>query len=242
MTSGSRNLAQKSVAVVVIVTLLNLVGVSPLVMMFVTGVVLVVWVVSRRSHNREVERIFEFYRAADAILREEERRWYGFEVAEVIEEGERALDSMPDPPPLHLFVLGALYHRLGNYEATNEYLSRVTEDEQGDEGQRTSASPQLRRYVAMLRRIEHQPAMAPRTLGAVRSLERARQKHASQLLADSRRFLKGADRPGLPETSPSMLQNPDDSASSPGLSSISAPPPISEVLQDIYHEDTSTTH
>ena len=56
---------------------------------------------SRRAQMREIERVFEFYTAADAILREEERRWYGFEIAEVIEAvlrvrnklRERALDD-----------------------------------------------------------------------------------------------------------------------------------------------------
>ena len=36
--------------------------------------------------------MFDFYIAADAILRDEERRWYGFEIAEVIEHGEFARD------------------------------------------------------------------------------------------------------------------------------------------------------
>ena len=50
---------------------------------------------ARRAQSREVERIFDFYIAADAILREEERRWYGFEIAEVIEHGESLLRSCP---------------------------------------------------------------------------------------------------------------------------------------------------
>ena len=72
----------------IIVAILNAVGLSPVVMVFVTGVVFVIWLVARRAQMREVERIFEFYVAADAILREEDRRWYGFEIAEVIEHGE----------------------------------------------------------------------------------------------------------------------------------------------------------
>ena len=84
---------------------------------------------ARRAQTREVERIFEFYIAADAILREEERRWYGFEIAEVIEHGESLLEIMPDPPPLSYYALAALYQRLGNHQATVEYLSRLTEDE-----------------------------------------------------------------------------------------------------------------
>ena len=129
-------------------------GVSPVIMVFDyrSGVGCLDLCSSRAG--REVERIFDFYIAADAILREEERRWYGFEIAEVIEHGESLLEIMPDPPPLNYYALGALYNRLGNHQATVEYLSRVTEDEHNDETHRTSPSPQLRRYVMMLRRIE----------------------------------------------------------------------------------------
>src|SRR5690242_16784563 len=190
MSSGTGKLATKGIAVVVIVAILNAVGLSPVLMFFFTGAVLVIWLVARRAQMREVERIFEFYVAADAILREEERRWYGFEIAEVIEHGESLLELMPDPPPLNYFVLGALYQRLGNHEASVQYLSRVTEDELYDETHRTAPSPQLRRYVTMLRRLELHPAAEPQTLTAIRNLERARQRHASQMLLDSRSVLE----------------------------------------------------
>src|ERR1044072_9534460 len=152
MGTSTGKLTTKAIAVIVIVAMLNAVGLSSVIMVLVTGVVFVVWLCARRAQAREVERIFEFYIAADAILREEERRWYGFEIAEVIEHGESLLEIMPDPPPLNYFSLGALYHRLRNHQATVEYLSRLTEDELCEETHRTSPSPQLRRYVAMLRR------------------------------------------------------------------------------------------
>src|SRR6188474_2128174 len=167
-------LTTKAIAIIVIVAMLDAVGLSPVLMVFITGVVFVVWLIARRAQAREVERIFDFYVAAEAILREEERRWYGFEIAEVIEHGESLLEIMPDPPPLNFYALGALYHRLGNHQATVDYLSRVLEDELCDETQRTQPSSQLRRYVMMLRRIEYQPSSAPQTLAAIRSLERAR--------------------------------------------------------------------
>src|SRR5919107_3681111 len=142
MTSAGK-LTTKAIAVIVIVAMLDAVGVPPVIMVLITGVVFVVWLMARRAQAREVERIFDFYVAADAILREEERRWYGFEIAEVIEHGESLLDIMPDPPPLNYFALGALYHRMGNHQATVEYLSRLTEDELSNETHRTSPSPQL---------------------------------------------------------------------------------------------------
>ena len=132
MTSSAGKLTTKAIAIIVIVAMLGAVGLSPVIMVFFFGVIMVVWVVARHSQAREVERIFDFYVAADAILREEERRWYGFEIAEVIEQGESLLETMPDAPPLNYFVLGALYHRLGNHQATAEYLSRLLEDERYD--------------------------------------------------------------------------------------------------------------
>jgi hypothetical protein len=241
MISGTGKLTTKAIALVVIVAMFDAVGLSPVIMLLVTGVVFIVWLFARRAQAREVEQIFEFYIAADAMLREEEQRWYGFEIAEVIEHGESLLEIMPDPPPLNYYALGALYHRLRNHHATVEYLSRITEDELYDEAHRTSPSPQLRRYVTMLRRIEYHPSIAPQTLAAIRSLERARQRTAEKILSESRNLLD-AETPdartnkqvsNVKETHEEMTFAP----SSP-LSAISAPPPISKVLHDVYHEET----
>lgn len=234
MTSAGK-LTTKAIAVIVIVAMLDAVGVPPMIMVLFTGMCFVIWLFARRAQAREVERIFDFYIAADAVLREEERRWYGFEIAEVIEHGESLLEVMPDPPPLNYYALGALYQRLGNHAASVEYLSRVAEDEQYDETHRTAPSPQLRRYVSMLRRIEYQPSLAPQTLAAIRSLERARQRNASKLLGDSRALMDAQpqvvkEEKPLPEaTEPEKVF-----AASLPLSAISAPPPISTVLHDVY--------
>src|SRR5215510_1637173 len=201
MGAGTGKLTTKAIAVIIIVAMLDAVGLSPVVMVLVTSVVLVVWLCARRAQAREVERVFDFYIAADAILREEDRRWYGFEIVEAIEHGESVLDIMPDPPPLNYYALGALYHRLGNHQATVEYLSRVVEDECCEETHRIAPSPQLRRYVTLLRRIEYQPSTAPQTLAAIRSLERARQRHAVKMLCDSRGVLE-AEKSAIKEEIP----------------------------------------
>ena len=91
MNTSTGKLTTKAIAVIIIVAMLGVVGFSPVLMVFVTGVVFVVWLFARRAQAREVERIFDFFVAADAILREEERRWYGFEIVEVIEHGESLL-------------------------------------------------------------------------------------------------------------------------------------------------------
>lgn len=249
MTSTGK-LTTKAIAVVVIVAILNMVGLSPVVMLFVTGIVFVIWLVTRRAQTREVERIFEFYVAADAILREEERRWYGFEIAEVIEHGESLLELMPDPPPLNYFVLGALYQRLGNHQATVRYLSHLTEDELYDETHRVAPSPQLRRYVTLLRRLELHPAVEPQTLAAIRNLERARQRNAEKMLLDSRTLLDNgavaqiAEAPAQEdhETKETRETKEQVYSDSVPLSSISAPPPITSVLRDIYQEETNANN
>ena len=245
MTSAGK-LTTKAIAVIVIVAMLGVVGLSPVILVFFFGVILVVWIVARHTQTREVERIFDFYVAADAILREEERRWYGFEIAEVIEQGECLLETIPDAPPLNHFVIGALYHRLGNHQASVEYLTRLVEDERYDEVHRTMPSAQLRRYVSMLRQIEYHPSTAPQTLAAVRSLERARQKTAGRLLMESRGLLESEKQTPAPsieaaevqETTPPSLEM-KFSPSVP-LSLISPPPPITKVLHEIYPEETSS--
>jgi hypothetical protein len=241
MTNAGK-LTTKAIAVIVIVAMLGAAGISPVIMVFFFGVIFVVWIVARHSQAREVERIFDFYIAADAILREEERRWYGFEIAEVIEQGESLLEIMPDAPPLNYFVLGALYHRLGNHHASVEYLSRLIEDDQYDETHRTVPSPQLRRYVTMLRQIEYHPSTAPQTLAAVRSLERARQRTAGRLLMESRGVVE-SEPPAAPQ--PAEIKETHQEVkftSSMPSSSISPPPPISKVLHDVYQDETTSTN
>ena len=235
MTSSNKKLLQKSITVVVIMAILQLVGISPMLMLFATGVVFLILVVNRRSQNKQVEEIFNFYVAAEAILRDDERRWYAFEVVEVIDDGERAFGFMNDCPTLHLFALGALYHRIGKHEVTAEYLGRVIEDELYDERQNTMPSTQLRHYVTMLRRIEANPAIAPEKLAAVRSLERMRRRQASRLLQESR-----AVQTTVKDTPVETESTQTVTASYPAAGVVTARPPISEVLHDVYQDDTST--
>lgn len=240
MTSTGK-LTTKAIAIIVVIAMLNAVGFPPVIVILIAGALLVVWLCARRAQAREVERIFDFYIAAEAILREEERRWYGFEIAEVIEHGESLLDIMPDPPPLNYYALGALYQRLGNHEAAVEYLSRLSGDEHCDETHRTAASPQLRRYVSILRRIEYQPSTAPQTLAAIRSLERARQRHAVKMLGESR-AIADTQRKAVREDThvPDVVETREEVSFNPlsPLSEISAPPPISKVLHDVYQDET----
>ncbi len=207
-----------------------------MLMLFATGVVFLVWVVNRRSRNKQLEEIFNFYVAAEAILRDDERRWYAFEIVEVIDDGERVFGFMNDCPTLHLFALGALYQRIGKHEVTAEYLGRAIEDDLYDERQNTMPSTQLRHYVTMLRRLEANPALAPEKLGAVRSLERMRRRQASRLLQESRAVQTTVkEEPPVEPGSAKVV-----AASYPPAGVVAVRPPISEVLHDVYQDDTST--
>ncbi|HVI71257.1 MAG TPA: hypothetical protein VM656_07210 [Pyrinomonadaceae bacterium] len=97
----------------------------------------------------------------------------------------------------------------------------------------------------MLRRIEYHPSAAPQTLAAIRTLERARQRHATSMLVESRALLETQEKLGLqPEKrvgQPKEVKPAEPEAMfapSLPLSAISAPPPISKVLHDVYADET----
>lgn len=238
MIAVRKRALQKLVALIVIAAMLDLVGLSPPIIIFFFVAGCLVWLVILRSNRRDAREVFEFYLAADEILRDEERHWYGFEISEVVDRGERVLVSMPDPPPLLYYSLGALQHRVGDYQAAIENLAELLETGLTEEHQRTSPSPALRHYVQLLRNIEREPAIAPMALAAVRSLERGRRNRAPYLLADSRERLQKA-----------ALENDHSAAGSfADLSArdlcsdstiVNAPRPISEVLHDVYQEETT---
>lgn len=236
------------VALLVIVAMLGVLGIPPSVIIFFGVVTYFIWRAVRHTEHQETGRIFEFYKDANDILREEERRWYGFELAEVIDMGERVLHSMTDAPPLVHFALGALYHHAGGYQSAVEHLSYLVEDEQSAERTRVSPSPELRRYVHILRKLEREPAEAPQTMAAIRSLERARRTRAEMLLTESREKLKVTpmltQKHAPAAASLETGSSNNDSAQRPAPvrlpGAYAAPPPIAEVLRDVYEEEKKT--
>ncbi|MBC7900550.1 MAG: hypothetical protein H7070_10925 [Saprospiraceae bacterium] len=140
---------------------------------------------SAGSRN-ETRDIFEFYLSANEILRDDERKWFGFEIKDAIMRGEGILHRMSGAPPLVYFTLGALYNKIGDHKAAVSNLSYVVENETADELTYAFPSPELRTYVKVLRKIERDPADAPLTSAAVRALERARKLRAKNLLEQSR--------------------------------------------------------
>lgn len=247
MGGRGKEAAQRLLAIIVIIAMMMTMGIPAPVIIFFAVVVYFVWRAVQRSEQQETGRIFEFYIAANEILRDEERRWYGFEISEIAKRGERIVAEMRDAPPLVRFALGALYVRAGDPAAAVEHLAHVIEHEAGDESRMFSYSPELQRYVRILRRLEREPAEAPQTMAAIRALERTRARRARELLAESRARMKNPSpllaHPSAPNeraTKESALNEllMDRHARDEKDRTILVPPaPIADVLRDLYEED-----
>ncbi|MFL6228940.1 MAG: hypothetical protein ACJ741_09185 [Pyrinomonadaceae bacterium] len=252
--SKGRDTGQKLVAILVIFAMLALMGLPLTVIIFFAIVAFFVWRAIDRSEQHETRRIFEFYLAAHEILRDDDRRWFGFEINEVIASGESVLASMKDAPTLVHYALGVLHLRAGDVEAAAEHLAYVCEDEQADERRRTHPTSELRRYAAVLRRLERDPQDGPLTIAAVRSLERARTTQAAAQLADARARVATAPAAHLRESAAhghaaaaptpfdfvagKLPRVTDDAAQH--VPPPSQPPSITEVLRDLYEEEKKT--
>jgi hypothetical protein len=185
--------SQYAVAFGVIAMMLYITGFPVFVIFFFAILAFFIWkTLSTPSHNGTRE-IFEFYLLANDILRDDERRWYGFEIQEVIGRGERILKYMKGAPPLVYFTLGALYNKAGDHKSAERHLAYVIENDTSDETAFVYPSPELRAYVKTLRKIEREPAESPQTSAAVRALERARRNRGKSLLESSRDQLRESE-------------------------------------------------
>jgi len=241
MGNKGKETFQRILAVIIIVAMLGVIGIPFSVVIFFAIVAYFIWRAVQKTELQESAHIFEFYISANEILRDEERRWFGFEINEVISRGERVLHSMTDPPPLVYFALGALYHSIGNHDSAEKHLAYIVENDFSNERHRIMPSRELKSYAHILRKIEREPTEAPMTMAAIRSLERARRLRATVLLEKTREELK--KKPMLEEASngnkkdepvsfketPSLFSN----VSTPALA---PPPPIAEVLRDVYDD------
>ena len=185
LTSGG----QYALAFGVIAVMLFAVGFPVFLLFFISVLTFFIWKVFASESRNETRGIFEFYLSANEILRDDERRWYGFEIQEAIGRGETIVRSMSAAPPLIFFALGALYQKLGDHSAAVKNLEQVVDTGTGDEASIVFPTRDLRNYVGMLRRIERAPAEAPLTYSAIRSLERARKNRSKALLEHSRALL-----------------------------------------------------
>jgi len=188
--SAIKEKGQYVLAFGVIASMLLVVGFPTFVVFFFGVFAYFLWKIFSSASRNETREIFEFYLAANDILRNDERRWFGFEIKDVTGRGENILKNMSGAPPLVYFALGALYSKVGDYDAAVRNLSVVVENEAADEKSIVFPSPELRNYVRILRKVEREPTEAPLTSRAVRALERARRNRAKALLENSREMLK----------------------------------------------------
>lgn len=221
------------------ITALAVVRRVPIILVALIGLGVLVVLILKIRASRKTKVIFGFYMAANEILIDGDKSRYHFEITKVIKTGERIVRSMPDAPPLSRFALGALYYSIGDHNAAVEQLGFAAEEEVLKESRHATPSRQLRRYVERLRRIERRPKRWAKTNAAIASLERMHQERAARLLAESQQQLKRmveAYEGGMSEQMRSPRRDLAISTTR-SLKSITAPPPISEVLQDIYQEE-----
>ncbi|MDQ3798985.1 MAG: hypothetical protein M3384_06010 [Acidobacteriota bacterium] len=186
--------SQYALAFGVIAMMLFAVGFPVFVIAFFGIFAFFLWKTFATASPNGVREVFEFYLSANEVLRDDERRWFGFEVQEVIGRGERILQTMNGAPPLVYFTLGALYNKVGDHKSAVNHLAYVVENENSDESTYNYPSPELRNYTKILRKIEREPADAPQTSAAVRALERARRNRGKALLEQSRDALKEIEK------------------------------------------------
>lgn len=186
MPESVREKTQYALAFGVIATMLFAAGFPMFIIIFFAVFAFFLWKTFASSAPNGSREIFEFYLSANEILRDDERRWFGFEMQEIIGRGERIVQLMNGAPPLVYFTLGALYNRAGNHKSAVSHLSYVIENEHADEKTYLYASPELKSYVKILRKIEREPTEAPQTSAAVRALERARRNRGKTILEESR--------------------------------------------------------
>lgn len=218
-------------------------GVGIVALCLVAASVLVV-VALKRGINRKTETIFRFYVTADEILGADGSSRYRFEVADAIKTGEAVVHMLPDPPPLSSFALGALYDSIGDHNGAIGHLALAAEEEMLKESPHVSPSRQLRRYVKRLRRIERRPDKWPKLTAAIRNLERMHREESATLLARNqtqlKRLVKAFDSQLSDESSRPSPRIPQTVFAGRSFKSITPPPPISEVLNDVYQEEKTS--
>lgn len=242
MTTRQKKLAIRLGAGVVIVAaivgVLLIVRAVPIVAVGLVAAGLLFLLALKIRANRKTKVIFGFYIAANEILVDADGSRYHFEITEVIKTGEKVVRSMPDSPPLSRFALGALYYSIGDHNAAVEQLGFAAEEEVLKESRHATPSRQLRRYVGRLRRIERRPKRHAKLNAAIASLERMHQERGARLLAESQQQLKRMVEAYEGEMSEQIRSPRRDLPipSSRSLKAITAPPTISEVLNEVYQE------
>ena len=229
--------------VLVVVGVVGVINLARITVIAVAGLLaagLLIFFVFKVWAKRKTKTIFGFYVAANDVLSDSDGSRYHFEVADVIKNGEKVVRSMPDAPPLTRFALGSLYYSTGNHSAAVEHLALAAEEEVLKESPHVLPSRALRRYVKRLRKIERHPRIYRKINTAMLSLEEMHRERGARLLAVSQQQLKRMVENQMSEpTNTPRRDLPISSVRS--LKSITAPPTISEVLNDVYQEEPTAS-
>jgi hypothetical protein len=227
----------------IVAVVIKFAGVLAIIVVCVAGIAGVIAVAVRRAGQRRTETIFNFYVQANEILGRDGSARYRFEITEAIKSGEKVVRMLPDPPPLSSFALGALYHSIGDHNGAIGHLALGAEEEMLKESPHVSPSRRLRRYVKRLRQIERRPDRWPKLSAAIASLERMHRERSAQLLAENqvqlKRLVEAFDNQ-LTDQSAQQTRVPVQNFAGRSFKSITPPPPISEVLSDVYQEEPSS--
>lgn len=173
----------------IVALMLYVIGFPIFLLIFFGVLAFFTWKIFSPESRTETRKIFEFYLSANEILRDDERRWYGFEIQEAVGRGENILRSMTAAPPLVHFATGALYQKLGDHTSAAKHLEDSVETAAANEMSVVFPPKELREYVRLLRRIERSPAESPLTAAAIRALERKRKNSGQKMLAESRSLM-----------------------------------------------------
>jgi hypothetical protein len=227
---------------VLLAVMWNFAGAGAAIFMCLFGAGMLVLLAIKRAGKRKTETIFGFYVTADEILGANGSSRYRFEIAEAIKTGEAVVHMLPDPPPLSSFALGALYHSIADHNGAIGHLALAAEEELLKESPHVSPSRQLRRYVKRLRQIERRPERWPKISAAIRNLEAMRRDRAAHLLAENqvqlKRLVEAFDTKMSDDSAQaSLTRTPLTNFAGRSFKSITPPPPISEVLNDVYQEE-----
>jgi hypothetical protein len=168
-----KEIATYSITSVVITALLLYSGFPLAFLFFIGSAALLMWRMLGSSRSSSVRPIFEFYLFADEIISNPRRRWFGFEIDDVIRKGNELIQRYDPAPPLVFVAMAALYRLRGDTDMSEKCIDAASS--LGiDESSVTEPTSDMREYASLLRRIENAPEESPKVARAIRRLERLR--------------------------------------------------------------------
>lgn len=234
---SGKEIATYTITSVVITALLLYSGFPLAFLFFIGSAALLMWRMLGSSRSSSVRPIFEFYLFADEIISNPRRRWFGFEIDDVIRKGNGLIQRYDPAPPLVFVALAALYRLRGDAEMSEKCI-RAASSPGIDESSVTEPTSDMREYASLLRRIENAPEESPKVARAIRRLERLRNTGVNRI------SMRIADSAGNSTAEEETVQDRYDPGVIEGIFSEDATAgdirrfrqPITEVLHSVYDQ------